>query len=127
MNTSPDGVLRLSIDELLSTPIRHLISGLDEDASTSLDACGKVAAISGYTEWVSSTNPAITIGWDWYVKPTIEYPFWIRVGLPRSNIMLVDEAGQDTGWEKSLNILATVVDALPWREQIPDAVAARYA
>lgn len=120
-------MLRLSIDELLSIPIRHLISGLDEDANSSLGACGKVASISGYTEWISSTNPAITIGWDWYIKLTIERPFWVRVGLPRSNIMLVDGAGHDTGWERSLNILATVVDALPWKEQIPDAVAARYA
>jgi len=127
MHISPDGMLRLSISELLSTPITHLITGVDEDAARSPEACGTVASISGYTEWVSSSTPAITIGWDWYIQLTIDQPFWTRMGLPRSNVMLVDAAGYDSGWERNLEILATVVDALPWRELIPDAVAARYA
>ena len=41
--------------------------------------------------------------------------------------MLIEEGGRDTGWERSRDILATVVDALPWREQLPQVVAARYA
>jgi len=49
------------------------------------------------------------------------------MGLPRSNVMLVDAAGYDAGWERNLELLATVVDALPWRELIPEAVEARYA
>ena len=126
MQASPDGLIRLSIDELLSMPIVHLISGVDmEDAHNKV--CGQETSISGYTEWVSSSTPPVSIGWDWCIMPSASHPHWIRVGAPRSNVMLVYATGDDAGWSKNLEILSTVVDALPWREQIPQVVAARYA
>ena len=127
LQVSPDGLLRLSIDELLSVPIHHLMSAVDLDLVVPRTAvCGCETTISGYTEWVSASRPAVTIGWDWHIRLwTAQQPFaWTRLGQPRSNVMLVYSTGNDTGWHKNLELLATVVDALPWQEQLSHAVTA---
>lgn len=125
MQVSPDGLLRLSIDELLSLPIRHLMSAVDMEAAPPRVACGCATTISGYTEWVSVSSPVVSIGWDWHIGLwTTQRPFaWARLGQPRSNVMLVYSTGNDTGWHKNLELLATVVDALPWQEQLSHSVA----
>ena len=64
MRIAANGLIRLSIEELLSTPITHLVSGVDVDDSPKLSTCGKATSISGYTEWVSTSDPIISIGWD---------------------------------------------------------------
>lgn len=125
LQVSPDGLLRLSIDELLSLPIHHLMSAVDLMAPTTA-MCGCETSISGYTEWVSSSCPVVSIGWDWHISfHTASQPFaWARLGQPRSNVMLVYSSGSDTGWQKNLELLSTVVDALPWQEQLSHSVSA---
>jgi hypothetical protein len=127
MRISSNGLIRLSIEELLSTPITHLVSGVDAQNGPQADSCGTVTSISGYTEWVSTREPIISIGWDWCIQLTPSGLHWSRVGWPSSNVLLVEGGGCDTDWERSRDILATVIDALPWREQLPQLVAARYA
>lgn len=125
LQVSPDGLLRLSIDELLSLPIHHLMSAVDTDLAPSPGAaCGSQTTISGYTEWVSASCPVVSIGWDWHICLwATQRPFtWCRLGQPRSNVMLVYSSGSDTGWRKNLELLATVVDALPWQEQLSHSV-----
>jgi hypothetical protein len=128
MQLSSDGLLRLSIDELLSLPIQHLVSGVDTDpvcASTAcVQACGRETVISGYTEWVSASLPAVSIGWDWQLQTSAaQQPLRCsRLGHPRTNVMLVYAAGGDTGWDKNLELLSTVVDALPWQDRLVRAV-----
>lgn len=119
MRISSDGLIHLSIEELLSTPISHFASGVDLEICQKLSTCGRVTSISGYTEWVSKSTPIISIGWDWCIHITSAGPLWARVGLPRTNVMLVDAASSDSTWERNLEILATVADALPWREHLP--------
>lgn len=128
MRLSPDGLLRLSLDELLSLPIEHLVSGVDTELAgacpVALRECGRQTVISGYTEWVSASSPAVSIGWDWQLQlsqaqQTFE---WARLGQPRTNVMLVYAAGGDTGWIKNLELLTTVVDALPWQDHLVRAV-----
>lgn len=126
LQVSPDGLLRLSIDELLSLPIHHLMSAVDTDLALSPGtACGSQTTISGYTEWVSASCPVVSIGWDWHICMwAAQRPFtWCRLGQPRSNVMLVYSSGSDTGWRKNLELLATVVDALPWQEQLSHSVS----
>ena len=127
MHLSPDGLIRLTVDQLLSTPLEHLVSGVDLDPNTVPAACGTQTSLSGYTEWISSRDPAISIGWDWRLQPLASGVRWVRVGLPRSNLMLTQDTGADTSWQGNLEILGTVVDALAWREILPQVVAARYA
>jgi hypothetical protein len=125
MVTSPDGFVRLTLDDVLSVPFKHLLSGLDEDAAPL--PCGTSTTISGYTEWISDTQPKITVGWDWIVAPDGSGSYWRRIGLPRSNLLLVDTARNDYAWDRNLVVLATVVDAIPWQEQARTAVVERYA
>lgn len=127
MHLSPDGLIRLTLDQLLSTPLEHLLSGVDIDASPPAAGCGRQTSLSGYTEWISANDPTISIGWDWRLQTSGTGPRWIRVGLPRSNLMLMQDTGYDNSWHGNLEILGTVVDALAWREIMPDAVAARYS
>lgn len=127
MRIASNGLIRLSIEELLSTPITHLVSGVDVEDCPKLSTCGKTTSISGYTEWGATQAPIISIGWDWYLQVTPSGSLWTRVGLPSSNVMLIEETGYDVGWERSRDILAMIVDALPWREQVPQMVVARYA
>lgn len=121
IRVSPDGLVRLSIDELLSLQIHHLMSAVDLELDVPhFASCGCETTISGYTEWVSASRPAVSIGWDWHICHwSVQRPFvWTRRGKPRSNIMLVYSTGNDAGWSKNLELLATVVDALPWQEQL---------
>jgi hypothetical protein len=105
----------------------HLVSGVDPDPRPALGHCGSATFLSGYTEWVSTRSPTISIGWDWCLQPGPDGATWSRVGLPSSNVMLTVGREHDAGWSKNQDLLATVVDALPWQEYLPTAVAARYA
>lgn len=125
---SSDGLIRLSVQELHSIAMRPLISGLDVETCTRVNACGKVTSISGYTEWVGVTNPIISIGWDWCIKsPPTRAPSWERISLPCANIMVLNKEGRDMRWAENLRVLAGVVDALPWRESVAQAVTSRYS
>ena len=127
MHLAPDGLIRLTVDQLLSTPLEHLVSGVDLDATIHPLACGTRTSLCGYTEWISTQGPTISIGWDWRLQTLAAGARWVRVGLPRSNLMLTHDTGADTSWHGNLEILGTVVDALAWREILPHVVAARYA
>jgi len=126
MRISSDGLVRLSIAELLATPMRHLVSGVDPEEEPRIDKCGVATTLTGYTEWVSIGEPMLSVGWDWCVQSEGFIPIWKRVGLPRSNIMIVDASGNDTGWARNLELLVTFVDALPWQSLTPEAIAVRY-
>jgi Domain of unknown function (DUF4902) len=126
MLLSLDGLIHLTVEELLSARITHLISGVDLDENNRLKSCGMATTISGFTEWVSVEKPSISIGWDWQIQTTISGHRLDRVGQPRSNLILIKNADNDISWEKNLEILGSVVDALPWRDLVPSAVATRY-
>jgi len=119
------GLVRLSLDEILSAALVHLASGLDED-DPSRGRHDHATCLSGYTEWVSRGTPVITLGWDWYICACQGSPQWRRLGAPRSNVMFVDEARLDVGWSRNLAMLVTLVDALPWSECTSRALAQRY-
>lgn len=122
MRVSTDGLVRLTLDELMSLPIFHLLSGLDADDSCMLAACGSPTTISGFTEWISRTHPAITLGWDWCLVSRSGTAFWTRLGAPRTNVLLLREDGVEKTWAQSLEQVGTVVDALPWAEMVPEVL-----
>lgn len=88
--------------------------------------CGATTSISGYTEWVSTGNPVISIGWDWCIQCGPLGTVWSRVGLPSSNVLITCDEDTDINWERSQHLVASVVDALPWREHIPSIISTRY-
>ncbi len=120
-----DGFLRIALSDLLSVNLTHLVSGLN--VVSGMQQCGTVSSITGYTEWVGETPEAtISLGWDWRLEPDACGDVnCVRVGLPYSNVMLVDAANRDYGWNRNLEILATVVDAMPWADQTQRAIQQR--
>lgn len=50
MRISLNGLIRLSIAELISTPMTHLVSGVDVEDGPKLSTCGTATSISGYTD-----------------------------------------------------------------------------
>lgn len=128
MNVSPDGCIRLTLEALLSMPLTHLMSGIDDTLPNDTHVCGQSTSLSGFTEWLSATEPAITMGWDAALDTTSAVgPLWVRVGLPRTNVRLINADATDMDWHRNLQVLATVVDALPWQAEISRAIAERYS
>ncbi len=122
MNVTPDGMVRLTLDELLSLPIKHLASGIDTEATAAISRCGTPSPISGFTEWICEQPAGISLGWDWCLEATISHIRWRRVGAPRTNVILVSEDGIERSWEKNLEQLGMVVDAMPWTDTLPAAL-----
>jgi hypothetical protein len=123
-----DGSLRLSLRVIRRLRFRHLISGLVDDHEPLLVSaqCGSHTTIMGYTEWVSDgINPVISIGWDWHLRLSCEARYQ-RIGLPRSNVMLVNQLQQEVGWHQNGVLLAAVVDSWQWIDTTGDAIRVRH-
>ena len=121
-----DGYLRLRLDDLLGLSLQHLMSAVDMEPAGKRQ-CGSTTEVCGYTEFVSDgETPAVSLGWDW--RFVLERPqlSCTRIGWPRSNVMLIDRRCADMGWDRNLVLLASVVDALPWRTTTREAVLQRY-
>ena len=124
---SEDGYVRLTLATFLNVPLSHLLSGLDEDTPVTFREGASLSEISGYTEWVSTTVPAITIGWDWRLDTSQGQLCCVRVSEPRSNVMLLDSQQRDLGPAKTAMLLETAIDATAWQDEALRAVGTRYA
>ncbi|HEX2788958.1 MAG TPA: DUF4902 domain-containing protein [Steroidobacteraceae bacterium] len=126
---SPDGYVRLTETALRAIPLAHLLSELDPDLdlppSTASGAC--LASIVGYTEWVSQTSPALSLGWDWRIATIGCRVRYQREGEVRSNVMLVDARRQDLGARFTGALLRVAVDNLGWERSVDQYISNRYA
>lgn len=52
---------------------------------------------------------------------------YVRLGVPRSNIMLVDAMQHDLGLTETSVLLEAAIDALAWQEEIHQYIIIRYA
>jgi len=120
------GLLRIARRDLDQLQLAHLVSGLDDDAGQAR-ACGAVIALSGYTEWVCPAQPRLTLGWDWQFDEAASPPQICRIGLPRTNILLLDGDGAALPWNESLQMLANFIDGFAWNALAFRAVCERYA
>nr|WP_281385271.1 DUF4902 domain-containing protein [Roseateles oligotrophus] len=122
-----DGFLRIALEDLLAVRLVHLVSGLDEDDPSQVRRCGTITSIMGYTEWVSEgMAEPVSLGWDWRLdRLQTGEANCMRVGLPRSNVMLIDSAKRDYGWDRNLQVLASIVDAIPWAGETRAAIERR--
>jgi len=112
-----DGFVRVTLDTLLSTRMTHLLSGVDGEEEPRVRNCGAVTFITGYTEWVcDKLQLPLSVGWDWSLEQLGGEIGFRRVGMPRTNVMLVTPEMLDYGWRLNLLALGQVVDALPWME-----------
>lgn len=123
-----DGYVRLHLPTLQGLPLIHLVSELDvENHPSPLPHGAMLASIYGYTEWVSTTVPVISIGWDWRLDTTRIPPRLVRTVEPRSNLMLRDDQDRDIGPAKTAALLEPVVDALAWRDVVSEVINSRYS
>jgi hypothetical protein len=97
--------------------LQHLISGFDEDMPADSAMAAVVTAITGYTEWVTMTTPAITLGWDWQLDTASTLQL-IRVSEPRCNVMLLDSARNDLGYAKTCALLEVYIDRMDWQSPV---------
>ena len=127
LQISRDGYIRLLPTTFRTLPLVHLISGLeDEPESGGLSSGARVSAIVGYTEWVTTESPAITIGWDWQLGASGGSASCARLGEVRSNVMLLDSQGCDLGPQHSSELLGAVIDEMQWSDQVLSAIRDRY-
>lgn len=123
-----DGLLRLRQQDLGAIRLVHLISGIDDDSGDgSAPRCGASTTLSGYTEWVSTQEPNLTLGWDWQLETEASTARVVRLGLPRTNVLVVKNENDPLPWEKSLEVLASFIDNFDWNTPAFDAVCHRYA
>jgi hypothetical protein len=127
IQVSRDGYIRLSPVTFRQIPLIHLISGMDEEPAAGPRTGGaQLSEIMGYTEWVSTEKPAITIGWDWRLSASKGAASCLRFGEVRSNVMLMDDQGRDLGPQRSAELLGAELDGINWSDQVLQAVSSRY-
>lgn len=112
---SADGYLHLPRRRLERIALQHLISGMDDEPPEAAARCGSAAALSGYTEWVSPAEPALSIGWDWAWQGTPAGGGIVRQGLPRTNLLLVSDSQEPLPVHESLEMLARFIDEIDWQ------------
>ncbi|GEA68719.1 DUF4902 domain-containing protein [Acinetobacter pittii] len=110
---SADGFIRLNENQLMNYPLQHLISIVE---STQIE--DSQILYYGFTEWVTSLTPALSTGWDWEFIEYNGITSIKRIGLPRSNIMIVDVSGTDIGFEVTETLIEKKIDTLFWEQFI---------
>ncbi|WP_373883575.1 DUF4902 domain-containing protein [Acinetobacter pittii] len=110
---SADGFIRMNENQLMNYPLQHLISIVE---TTQIK--DSQILYYGFTEWVTSLTPALSTGWDWEFIEYNGITSIKRIGLPRSNIMLVDVSGTDIGFEVTETLIEKKIDTLFWEQFI---------
>ncbi|AMX17768.1 DUF4902 domain-containing protein [Acinetobacter pittii] len=110
---SADGFIRLNENQLMNYPLQHLISIVE---TTQIK--DSQILYYGFTEWVTSLTPALSTGWDWEFIEYNGITSIKRIGLPRSNIMIVDVSGTDIGFEVTETLIEKKIDTLFWEQFI---------
>ena len=122
-----DGLLRLRLQDLRNVELVHLISGIDDHlADPCVSRCGASTTLSGYTEWISPQEARLTLGWDWQLDVSTAATRIVRLGLPRTNVLIVRSVQDPLPWEQSLGVLASFIDAFDWNAPAFNAVCERY-
>ncbi len=126
---APDGYLRVSGENLRQVRLQHLLSALDEDAPERAPRGegATAATLAGFTEWVGGRRPAISVGWDWQAGSVQGALHYLRVGPPRSNLMLVDACGRDLGFELTAFRIGLWLDQHAWQTVVAGALSKMYA
>lgn len=110
---STDGFIRMNENQLMHYPLQHLISTVE---STQIE--DSQILYYGFTEWATSLTPALSTGWDWEFVEQDGIASLKRIGLPRSNIMIVDVSGTDIGFDVTETLIEKKIDSLFWEQFI---------
>jgi len=113
VSISTDGFIRMNEDQLMTYPLQHVVSIIE---STQIEASQIV--YRGFTEWATLKTPALSTGWDWEFIEQNGFATLKRIGLPRSNIMIVDVSGTDIGFDVTETLIKRKIDTLFWEQFI---------
>jgi hypothetical protein len=118
-----DFYVRTTMRSLTSTRFTHLFSYMDDGLTEDDRRMGMPVTAGGYTEWANETEPALSIGWDWYRLHTANSTL-LGPGEIRSNIMLLDQIGYDHGPVPTERLLRCWVASLHWQAVVDSAISA---
>jgi hypothetical protein len=125
LTVSADGYVRLTRTRLRQLSLVHLLSGLDVEVESYARGAGACAtSISGFTEWVTQTDPALSIGWYWRLAALQRT--YQRLDHPFSNIMLIDGHRRDFGHQTTAILLGGEIDSLPWQAVVERHIREGY-
>jgi len=113
VSISTDGFIRMNEDQLMTYPLQHVVSIIE---STQIEESQIV--YRGFTEWATLKTPALSTGWDWEFIEQNGFATLKRIGLPRSNIMIVDVSGTDIGFDVTETLIKRKIDTLFWEQFI---------
>jgi hypothetical protein len=118
-----DGYVRMTFAAFQQTGMAHLFSGIDEDRPSADGAGANFSAITGYTEWISNSVPAITVGWDWQLTGVEGTAYFIHTGIPGSNLMFLDQRGHDLGSAQTRQLLVVWLAEFNWQSDTLKALS----
>jgi hypothetical protein len=118
---SPDGYVRLSIEQLSGLPIVHLASFHDPDFLDELASQAILCKAAGFCECRSDTTPAISFGWGWYVHG-VSNSLLLAPDPVRSNVMLIDKYGYDMGNVATASLLGSWLELFNWQSWVDEVV-----
>jgi hypothetical protein len=121
MHTSPDGYIRLSLASLAALRFVHLFSHVDDEFRDELQAQTLPVYCAGYSEWQSETQPAISLGWGWFIQ-SVWGDLLLAPGGVRSNLMLVSAHGYDLGPADTSELLGGWLQELDWQGRVNTAL-----
>jgi hypothetical protein len=124
--SSCDGYVRLAFANLRHIEFIHLISGLDEISSVCTSDGAISTEIRGYTEWIGTSSPSVTIGWDWQMDGEHNHILLRKLSAARSNIMLLDGEGKDLGQARTELMLDLLLETMDWSREVQRKIAVRY-
>jgi hypothetical protein len=114
---SRDGYIRLSLEHLSQLPFMHLASDIDATILQDLQHQAVPALAAGYSEWISNTTPAISLGWSWFIHRR-SHKLLPAPEAVRSNVMLVDVHGYDLGSTTTSFLFTTWLAMHDWQHAV---------
>ncbi|WP_326542877.1 DUF4902 domain-containing protein [Pseudorhodoferax sp.] len=114
-----DPLIRLRAERLQEIHVAHLHSEQDDGAEP---AGMRVQETSGYTEWATPEHlPALSFGWDWtYDRRSRRLQaHWTSL---RTNLRVVDVAGDDLGDECIRLCVARIMTRACWERVVAQSL-----
>jgi hypothetical protein len=121
-----NGYIRLTKKYFQALKLQHLVSALYVTSKKSTIKVDTIDQIEGFTEWVSDTQPAVSLGWDWILDTNQNPPLYRRWGLPYSNIMLTDNLKADLDQVESERLIISAIDQLNWESVVFEFISKTY-
>ncbi|EGU29211.1 hypothetical protein VII00023_10714 [Vibrio ichthyoenteri ATCC 700023] len=115
-----DNILRLDRSTFARVSFILLDAGLYADPSPVVS--GSVARLQGYAEWVSNTQPAISVGFDW----TFRFGELDFDGEPFANFVLQSMQGEDLSNEESFAQIKASLESIAWQSRVLSYLAQEY-